>query len=198
MYSLNEYNKLVLKYGSYASWAIWDYENESDSSIIEQNINKLHSRFVLIGLNISKSLKKQPWVNFHGGRHDRKLKYACNNTKLYGSYITDIFKDLPESNSNNIKNFLTDNIIKDSINFFNKEMIDVRANNNTQFIIFGMPNSFLARCFNTYFKQHKNRIIYYYHYSYYGITDKKWVQGIWKKLGINQNYDLIVNRYMTK
>lgn len=48
MYSLDEYEYLVSKYGSCASWAIWNQNDHSDPSIIANNISKLHSRFVLL------------------------------------------------------------------------------------------------------------------------------------------------------
>jgi len=196
MYSIDEYKNLTSKYSSFSSWAIWDYKKTGDSSIINKNFNELHSKFIFLGLNISHPLAKGTWSNFHGGKHDRKLKYACNDNKLRGSYITDIFKGIDEPRSNKFRDLLTDKIIRKNVNQFNQEMNDLKINNNTQFIIFGTPTSLLAQCFNDYFKQeYKNRIIYYYHYSYYKLTDKEWVNGLWKKLNINQNFYLTIKKY---
>ncbi|KKT92415.1 MAG: hypothetical protein A3E37_03045 [Candidatus Andersenbacteria bacterium RIFCSPHIGHO2_12_FULL_46_9] len=197
MYNSDEYKNLTLKYSSYASWAIWSYKNQSDSTIISQNISELHSKFVLLGLNISRPLANEQWSNFHHGPNNiRKLKYACNDNKLHGSYITDIFKGIIEPEATQFRDILTDKIINENVNLFNQEMGDIKIDDDSQFIIFGTKTSLLAQCFNDYFKQeYKNKIIYHYHYSYYGLTDKKWVNVFWKKLGISQNFDLTVKKY---
>lgn len=196
MYTLDEYNALKTKYGAYSSWAIWDYQKESETSIIDKNYVDIGADYILLGLNISAALGKEPWVNFHGGKHDRKLKYACNDTKLRGSYITDLFKDLPEAKSNKLNDQLTEKIIKENVKFFNQEMSDVKVNSNSQFVVFGKQDSRIAQIFNKYFNQeYKNPIIYHYHYSYYGITDEVWVQGLWDKLDIKADYKLTLNKY---
>lgn len=193
MYSIDEYKILTSKYGSYSSWAIWNYKNSTDTAIIDHNFEQLHSRFVLLGLNFSRPLIKAiKWSNFHDNSHARKLRYACNDTKLRGSYMTDIFKGIVKSRSTNFEKILTYKKIKEDVNFFNEEMMDIKINSDSQFIIFGTPKSTIARLFNKYFKQnYRNHIIYYYHYSYFTLTDKEWVNGFWKKLNINQNFDLI-------
>jgi len=197
MYTIDEFNDLNSKYGSYASWAIWDYKNQSNSSIISQNIDQLHSKYILLGLNISQPLENTPWSNFHRGPSNvRKLKYACNDTKLRGSYITDIFKGIIEPASAKFRSVLTDRIINENVSLFNQEMRDIKISDVSQFIIFGAQNSLLAQCFNAYFKQnHKNQIIYHYHYSYYGLTDKEWVRSLWEKLEIDQDFDSMVGKY---
>ncbi len=195
MYNLDEYKRLTSKYCYYASWAIWNKEKEDDSSIIDQHLDQLHSKFVLVGLNISHSLAGKAWSNFHGGKHDRKLKYACNDTKLRGSYITDIFKDIDEVSSKNLKNILTEKVINKNVSFFNQEMKDIKISGDTQFIVLGTPTSLLAEYFDKYFKQkYKNHIIYHYHHSYYGLTDREWVCGLWKKLSINKNFDMVTKK----
>lgn len=187
MYNAGEYNYLVSKYGSYASWAIWNKEKPVDTEVISQNIDQLHSKYVLLGLNISRPLIDQHWSNFHDNSHARKLRYACNDTKLRGSYMTDMFKGIVQPSSANFRSLLTDKIIQDNVQFFNKEMKDIKITDDTQFIIFGTSTSLLAQCFNGYFKQgYKNNVIYYYHYSYFTLTDKQWVVGLWRKLDIDQ------------
>lgn len=173
---------LCLKYGDFSSWAIWDDNNVRDTSIIETNFRQLHSKYVLLGLNISGRLSSK-WSNFHFVRHDRKLRFACNNTELRGSYMTDIFKGIVEPKSSFIREKLSDEIIKENVELFNQEMKDVKINDNTKFIIFGTPSSTLAKYFDKYFKQdYKNEIIHYYHYSYYRLTDKAWVTGFLEKV----------------
>lgn len=192
MYSINEYNNLTSKYGRFASWAIWDYRNESDTIIISKKIKDLHSKFVLLGLNVSSILKGTNWMNFRGGSHDRKIKFASNDTQLRGSYITDIFKDLPEVDSNKIDKILTKELIEFNVKFFKQEMKDIKVNDKTIFIIFGYK---AQKYFNLYFKQgYKNQIIFQRHYSSRG-TDKEWVESFWEKMNINQNFDLTIEKY---
>jgi len=192
MYLFEEYKKISLKYGAFASWAIWSYENEKDTSIIESHFEDLHSNFVLIGLNISKSLLDVPWINFHGGKHDRKLKYACNDTKLRGSYITDLFKDYPEVNSNLLKD-VDPEIVRKNVEFFNQEMKDIKVNLKTQFITLGMQaDIYFKKYFQSYWK---NKYINYYHYSNYQLTDRDWVLGLWHKLGITDDFEQTRKKY---
>lgn len=196
MYTHQQYNDLKSKYGAYSSWAIWDYKIESDTSIIEKNFELLNTNYVLLGLNISAALSSKSWINFHGGKHDRKLKYACNDTELRGSYITDLFKDLPEAKSSNLKDQLTDEIIIENVKIFNQEMEDVQIHGKSQFIILGTQGSQVANMFNKYFAfMYNNPVKYYYHYSFYGLTDQKWVEGFWKILGIKADYSSTINRY---
>ena len=197
MYNQNEYNNLISQYGAYASWAIWDHKDQKDPSIISQNIDHLHSRFILLGLSISRPLKEAPWSNFHHGPSNvRKLKYACNDTILRGSYITDIFKGIVEPASSKFSSAVTEKIIRENVNFFSQEMQDIRINDESQFIVFGAQNSLLARYFNKYFRHdRRNRIIYHYHYSYYGLSDEVWVESLWAKLGMDEDFDLVIRKY---
>lgn len=197
MYNNDEYNDLALKYGSFASWAIWNHKNQSDASIIGENRGSLHSKFVLLALNFSQGLIKQSWGNFHYGPSNvRKLKFACNDNKLRGSYMTDLFKNMVEKNSAHVKSLLNKDVIQRNIDLFNQEMKDLKVDNNSTFIVWGVPSSQLAWYFNTYFKQeYKNPVIYHNHYSYYGISDKEWVTSFWEKLKISQDYDATIRKY---
>ena len=108
MFSIEKYQELSAKYGQLASWAIWDYRNPNDTTIINTNLDQLNSRFVLLGLNFSRIIIKHwpNWSNFHDNTHARKLKYACNDSKLRGSYMTDLFKNVVKSRSTNIMKML--------------------------------------------------------------------------------------------
>ena len=57
MISKRKFEEIKKKYGEFATWAIWNIENEADTVIIEQNISALHTNWILIGLNISKPVK---------------------------------------------------------------------------------------------------------------------------------------------
>ncbi len=196
MYTLDEYNSLKVTYGAYSSWAIWDYKTEKDTTVIDRNYQELHANFVLIGLNISRSLTGIDWINFHGGKHDRKIKYACNDMELRGSYITDLFKDLPEVESQKVKSILTPGLIDKSLNSFSQEMKDIGIHDATTFIVLGAPNSFLANVFNKYFvRSYNNKVIYFFHYAYYGMSDAEWVTGLWRKLGIQNDFDTVYAKY---
>lgn len=182
MFSFDEYSNLKNKYGSYASWAIWNDKKPNDTVIIEKNIGQLHSKFILLGLNISRPLTI-PWSNFHDNTHARKLRFACNDSMLRGSYMTDIFKGIIEPKSLKFKNSLTDNVIRKNIDFFNQEMKDIKITNDSQFIIFG---SLAAKYFGGYFKQnYNNLIVYCRHYSDYSVTDREWVDEFRKNLLTN-------------
>lgn len=199
MYDVKKYNDLVSKYGHYSSWAIWNEEDPHDTGIIDKNIDQLHSKYVLLGLNMSRTLTLNPWSNFHDNTHARKIRYACNNTKLRGSYITDIFKGITNPSSGNFFKTISEDVIKENVNFFNQEMRDIEINSDTQFIVFGTQTSFIAECFKRYFKQnYNNNVIFYYHYAYYVFTDKEWVEGFWKKLGIEQVPDLVIESMLNK
>lgn len=193
MYSLTEYKNLISKYGAFASWAIWDYIKPYDTEVINENYKQLHSNYVLLGLNFSHELVGNIWQNFHDNTHARKIKYACNDTKLRGSYITDLFKGIPEAKSSNLRYRLTNKIIDENVELFIQEMKDIKLNDKSQFIIFG---DLATQLFNSYFsKNYKNNVLSIRHYSDYRLTDKEWVEGFWEKLNINRNFDLTIKKY---
>ncbi len=193
MYSHEEYLNLKKKYGSYSSWAIWDPNNESNTAIIEENLTDLTSNYVFLGLNISASLENTPWINFHGGKHDRKLKYASNDTFLRGSYITDLFKDLPEPVAKNVTKNLSKDEIKDHVSFFVNEMKDVKLSDNSVLIVFGQE---AAENYEKYFKEHfDNRVIFTRHYSDTHLTDEKWVEEFWSYFNINEDATDVIRKY---
>ena len=71
-------------------------------------------------------------------------------------------------------------------------MKDIKLDNDSQFIILGAKTT---KYFDKYFKQnYKNKCIYIKHYSSRG-TDEEWVTGFWNKLGIDQDFDLIIRKY---
>lgn len=196
MYSKLEFDRLTEKYGKFASWALWDKTDESNTKIIKQNIDLLNSKYVGIGLNISQPVSV--WSNFRGGKHDRKLKYAFNDFKYRGFYLTDIFKGIVESKSKVILKQINNNqiSINEHLEYFIEEMKAIKINKSTIFIVFGVENSIVSKVFKRYFVPHfiKNDIINYYHYSYYSITDREWVNGI-RKLCIKGDIDQIIKSY---
>jgi len=113
---LDRFNLIRKRYGKLASWATWSPQNDledarsgiGDLSIFDpQNsknvIRDLHTDFVLVALNVSHEDEGvSDWRNFHSNYHrntDYKLRRMLSGTKLWGAYITDIFKNFPEPNS---------------------------------------------------------------------------------------------------
>lgn len=193
MYNLEQFKELTTKYSSYSSWAVWDYANPHNTEIIENNIKHLHSNYVLLGLNISRILDKKPWSNFHDNTHARKIMYACNDTYLRGSYMTDLFKDIPESVSLKLEKRLSDEVIDRNINFFCKEMKDIKLGEDSQFIIFGQM---AGKYFSTYFKKYfKNEYKIVRHYSDFRINDLTWVTKFWEIMNIKGDAETTVMKY---
>jgi hypothetical protein len=108
------FEKTKQLFGHQASWAIWGpfgerpKDNMDDLSIfldpaLDITLREAHTRFVLVGLNISTSSIKIPLSNFHGKNGEvYKLRYACASTPLWGSYMTDILKDYPDSSASRV------------------------------------------------------------------------------------------------
>ncbi len=188
MYSREKYENLKAKYGEYASWAIWNEKDERDTSVIDASFEQLSPHYVFIGLNISAPLRDSSWANFRGGRHDRKLKYACNNTALRGSYLTDLFKGIPEAKSFKVKGMLTNDIIQENVSFFQNEMDDIGLDKESVLILLG---DLATRYFDEHFRKlFTNSTISYRHYSSYG-TDRDWVEGLWNQLDVDGDFDSI-------
>jgi hypothetical protein len=197
---MNEQQFLELgrKYGKYSSWAIWNDEDEADPTVVQSYCKELNARHVFIGYNASGEFRRGgPWANFRGGKHDRKLKYACNDTVLRGSYLTDLFKGIKEADSKRVQAYLTDKVVKDNVSFFLEEISDIGTTKETVCIILGAPNSDVGKLFREHFLERLGglKVIYQYHYSYYGLTDQKWVEGLWKELGIKADYETIRKKY---
>src|SRR6476619_7206176 len=104
MISIEHYNEISNKYGEFASWAVWADEGEKSKSNIgdmrvfdlTENpdlLTQLNANVVMVGLNFSRKIAKETFVNFHDSRpqgQDYKIRYAFKNTKFYGAYMTDI------------------------------------------------------------------------------------------------------------
>jgi hypothetical protein len=70
----------------------------------------LNTKYIFVGLNISRDIiDTVAWSNFHDPRPeamDFKIRYALKDTPLWGSYMTDTFKDLQEKDSKKVPYFL--------------------------------------------------------------------------------------------
>lgn len=113
-----KFNLVREKYGLAASWAIWAAEGERpksnmgdlsmfEGSQIESTCELLHTKFILVGLNISTKDISDPLSNFHGENGEvYKARFALRSTPLWGSYMTDIIKDMKESEASRIVRLL--------------------------------------------------------------------------------------------
>ncbi len=188
----NKFDDIKKKYGNFSTWAIWNFKDEKDTSIIEQNLSKLHTNWVIIGLNISQPVDSL--ANFRGGKHDRKLKYAFNNTFISGSYMTDLIKSVEVKSSEILKDIKSSKIdINAQVSYFNEELKFVCVNEETKFIIFGNA---AKNIYDNFYKGYypNNEVFFLKHYSSRG-TDQKWVEETWKELNINLNYETEYNKY---
>ena len=120
---------LMKKYGDDGSWAVWSHQTEKGKPKSNMGdmewardekslLPKLNPKFVLVGLNKSKRKKnkrqndndendnaKTLWKNFHSGNsrgHSYKLRYALKGTKFWGAYMTDLFKEVEETDSKKV------------------------------------------------------------------------------------------------
>jgi hypothetical protein len=178
------FNELKDKYGKTSSWAIWNEQKMSDLSVIENSVDECHANFILIGLNTSKDIQdRQPWSNFHCGKHDRKLMKACNKGILRGSFMTDLFKDDNTVTGLELKTKIDEGKLnsKEHVYRFRQEMNDIGLTSESRFVIFGgLANMMYDKYFRGYFT---NVVIKARHYSDYSMTDDKWVQEFLGKFG---------------
>jgi len=179
------------KFGNYSSWAVWNYKDEMDISVIEKSL--LHSNYVIVGLNLSSPV--DVWCNFRGGKHDRKIKYAFNSVKhIKGAYMTDLIKKV-EVKSKNILDDVKSGLINidQHVFNFNEEMKTLKINSKTKFIIFG---DIAREIYDNYYEKHypDTKVFYLKHYSGRG-TDKEWVEYVWNRLGIDMKFENEIDKY---
>ena len=141
MITLEKFKYIKNKYGLYASWAVWDEEGDTpksnvgnleilDPKVNDQLIQQLNSKNVLVALNISRGAIQTPLANFHDKRSvatDFKIRHALKGTRLWGSYMTDLFKDYDEKTSSNVKKYIRANpdFVTKNIDFFKMELKDL-------------------------------------------------------------------------
>ena len=138
------YNKIKSEYGKRASWAIWCDQCPYCAEVIEGYIDELKVDTVFVGLNVSRDISGDTyWKNFHHkhrGSNDKKLSEALNHSQYRGSYMTDILKDYPESDSIKIEKLLDRKDKKfmkqlnDSIDNFLCELKTIGAANSKLFL----------------------------------------------------------------
>jgi hypothetical protein len=177
-----QFELIKMKYGHYASWAIWadqgekPKDNVGDLSVfdIESNVGllyQLNPSIILVGLNISRRIEV-PLANFHDARSqamDYKIRYALKGSPFWGAYMTDIIKDFEQKVSGKLMSYLrTNKPFEDkNVKIFCEEMKDLRIDNLT-IVAFGRDAyTILDRNFKNKFKIFKIP-----HYSNYTGKEK--------------------------
>ena len=147
-----DFDKLKSKFGYCSSWAIWSKasdtpkSNVGDLSLFNLDLNKnllnqINPNIVFVALNFSRETTKEDFANFHDPRsmsQDYKIRYALQDSKLWGGYMTDIIKDYPEKSSNKMMSYLKKDstIEKDNCKLFLEEM-NLLKSKNPKIIAFG-------------------------------------------------------------
>jgi hypothetical protein len=112
--SREQFEQMRSEFGHYGSWAVWApgrpgagvRDGIDDLSIFDTDavLQQLHNEFVIVALNVSEPIQKV-LGNFHSDspyNNDYKMRHAFADTPLWGSWITDILKDVPEVDSRKI------------------------------------------------------------------------------------------------
>lgn len=142
MLTIERFQVIRKSYGQYASWAIWaaagdrPKDNIADLSIFDpdsnpQLLNTLTSKFVFLGLNISRQVLGT-FGNFHDARPmatDFKIRAALQGTRFWGAYMTDVIKDFEQRACGNVMKYLRANpsFEQDNIASLEQELFEVGA-----------------------------------------------------------------------
>lgn len=114
------FHRIKQRYGRSSSFAVWscaDADNSQgvdDLSLFDINnstetLESLKTEYILLGLNISRSVIASDFANFHDGRRyskDYKLRFALRGSPLWGSYMTDVFKDIEMVDSADFERYM--------------------------------------------------------------------------------------------
>ena len=179
------FNSIRGQYGKYASWAVWNDSDRLDTQIIEDNTEILHSRVIVLALNISKLLTTE-WSNFRSGKHDRKLINALNQSSYRGAYLTDYFKDTAEPDSKKLINAMRKNdpeVLRHTQNLLN-ELRAIGATPDSLIVIMGGKSTYLYSLYLKHIQPSFPKHICHYHYSYRGLKDEVWVEQLWSKIEV--------------
>ena len=180
--TLDKLNLIKSKYGGVASWAIWAASGSGDTSDVSifdlrsDNValRKLHTKYVLVALNISGQIKI-PFGNFHGGPRDFMLRDALNGTPLEGAYLTDLLKNYEDKSSAAVVRHFKKNTDEFNLQIadFLEELIDVGANQRTTLIALGEGVYQLLQMASVNYKVEKLR-----HYSFPAHSKKSYRQEV--------------------
>ena len=144
MISKTVFDRMKRKYGAVASWAVWGDMGDKpkcnmgnmdvfDLAHNPRLLEQLSNQSVMVALNFSRPLPfTEPFKNFHDPlpyANDFKIRYAFKGTSYYGSYMTDIIKNLEMLSSKDVASHLKNHpeIVKDNIDAFRQELADLET-----------------------------------------------------------------------
>lgn len=144
MISKELFERIKLKYGDIASWAVWEKaggkpkSNMGKMDIFDPQKNPsllstLKNNIIMTGLNFSRPLiPTVPFKNFHDVspyENDFKIRHAFENTQFYGAYMTDVIKNMEIKSAHDVRKYLKENpdIVRENMSAFRKELSDLGA-----------------------------------------------------------------------
>ncbi|TPE52592.1 hypothetical protein [Amaricoccus solimangrovi] len=184
------------RFGWCSSWAIWaDPDGTAKSGIEDISVfdfqkhpdhrEIIHSRYFLVGLNVSGEINRGSFSNFHSDSkrsQDYKMRHAFRGTPLWGAYMTDILKNFPEMSSAKVREHVRNNpqTLKEQFENFQEE-IDILCEEKPNIIAMGGLTYDLLRSgfANEY------RLLRITHYSHY-ISPSMYRQEVHDRLGLEQ------------
>ncbi len=176
MITKEQFLELKKNYGVFSSFAIWEsVDNVSDISMFgnDEILKEINNDFIFVALNPADHNKGKKRIvrdfeNFHSSysrQNDYKLCYALQNTKFWGSYITDLFKSFTETNSKALTQKLKSNPldVEKDIKALEKE-IEILTNGKKEITLVALSRDvegYLKKLF-----KNKYKIVYATHYAH--------------------------------
>jgi len=160
------------------SWAIWDENEPSNPSIIEESIKVLHTKVIIVGLNKSNTLGHN-WQNYHGGKHDRKLMYAFNKSSYRGAYMTDLISNTVTKSAKGLFDRENEDSLCHEMEKFHDEMKKLSVGSNTLFILLGRT---VKDLFFDKLSVYYHNAVAIPHHSSTQYKDYLWVERVWQKI----------------
>lgn len=153
--SRERFDALQAKWGAHSSWAVWKTASPDekpkahigDRSVLNPDTNVelldvLNPAIVMVGLNASsREGNGEPWANFHDAdpnANDFKLRFAFEETWLWGAYMTDALVNFPETDSRKVLSYTKANPdeVAKQLGRFEEELHDLGAT-SPLVIVFG-------------------------------------------------------------
>lgn len=157
---------------STSSWAVWNEDDMTDTSVIQANRDILHNRVVFVALNPSDTPEEER-ENFHGpSPGGRKLRRLLNKSSYRGAYMTDLIKTRIDPDASKMRDLDADVMAK-NVRPFREEMDLLGAEATTLFVLFGRTARELFCKHLSFFYRNAVQCT---HYSYYGVTSEAWVE----------------------
>jgi len=187
MITRDRFDLLKRKRSDFSSWAVWRTPQPGeapkagigDLSVLDPDQNPgllstLNPDVVFVGLNMSSRFVSadHPWGNFHDPSpraNDFKIRFALEQTRFWGAYMTDVFVDLPETRSPLVKRWMADNpaLVSQQLNRFEGELEDLGAADPLLVAFGGAAFDALKAGLNG-----KRRIVKVMHYAHYISKEK--------------------------